>query len=383
MKDQTLLSFANFFSAIHFFLVVYVMAPYLATLMPANVSGIALSLGAIVTLSTFPFMPKLVARQGAQPLAILFAGLEFLILILLASSPSPLLAVLLIALACATSPLLAYQLDLLLEASVEDEATTGRVRTTFLTAGNIALVLTPLLIGLLLGTGNQYPRVFMVAALSLIPFVFLMIAKRLPRPETPKMHSLTDACLCIANDTDLRAVALANAVLQFFYHLAPIFIPLYLHTVLFIPWSTLGWMFAIMLVPFVLLEYPAGYLADKKMGDKFFLAVGFVIIGLSFAALGIVGVGTPLWVILAILITTRIGAALVEAMAEGHFFRRVTEEDTNTVSVFRMMRPMGALIAPIIGTLLLSSIGYAGLFFVSGFLILITGFVSSLSIRAH
>ena len=98
---------------------------------------------------------------------------------------------------------------------------------------------------------------------------------------------------------------------------------------------------------------------------------------------GIVGVGTPLWVILAILITTRIGAALVEAMAEGHFFRRVTEEDTNTVSVFRMMRPIGALIAPIIGTLLLSSIGYAGLFFVSGFLILITGFVSSLSIRAH
>lgn len=383
MRDQTLLSFGNFFSAIHFFLVVYVLAPYLATFMPANVSGIALSLGAIVTLSAFPFMPKLVAKHGAQQLAILFAGIEFLILILLATAPSPLLAVLLIALACATSPLLAYQLDLLLEASVEDESTTGRVRTRFLTAGNIALVLTPLLIGLLLNDGDQYQRVFLVAALTLLPFIFLMIVKKLPRPEAPKIHSLTDACLCIANDRDLRAVALANAVLQFFYHLAPIFIPLYLHNVLLIPWSTLGWMFAIMLVPFVLLEYPAGYLADKKLGDKLFLAIGFVIIGLSFAALGLVDAATPIWIILAILIATRVGAALVEAMAEGHFFRRVTEEDTNTVSVFRMMRPTGALIAPIIGTLLLSIAGYPGLFFVSGFLILIAGFLTSLSIRTR
>jgi MFS family permease len=380
MQPRSILSLGNFFSSAHFFLIVYIVAPYVATFMPANTSGLVVSLGAVVTLSMFPFMARLVTRHTAQRLGIYFACIEFAILLLLATGPSAILAVLLLALAFATSPLIAYQLDLLLEASVLDESTTGRVRTLFLTAGNSALIITPLIIGFLLADGDHYGRVFLAAAISLLPFILLMLIKKLPAGHAPRTLRIRDAYLCIMADRDLRAVALGNAVLQFFYHLAPLYIPLYLHDVLLIPWSTLGWMFSIMLLPFVLLEYPAGLLADTLLGDKFILAVGFIITGLTFAAFGIVKFGTPIGIILTLIVLTRVGAALIEAMIESHFFRRVSAEDTNTVSVFRMMRPAGALVAPIVGTLLLS-VSYGGLFAVSGFVILGAGVFAALSIE--
>jgi hypothetical protein len=79
---------------------------------------------------------------------------------------------------------------------------------------------------------------------------------------------------------------------------------------------------------------------------------------------------------------TRVGAALVEAMVEGHFFRRVSEKDTNTVSVFRMMRPLGALTAPIIGSLFLAVSTYQMLFVCTGLMIAIIGVLVAIHVRS-
>lgn len=382
MRTRAVLSFGNFFASAHFFLIIYILAPYLATFIPGSNTGLVVSLGAVITLGAFPFVPRMVAKYGAQVLSIVLACLEASVLLWLALMPSPVAAVLLAALACAISPLLAYQLDILLEATVENEGATGRIRTAFLTAGNVALLIVPLIIGLLLDGADRYDRVFFVAALTLVPFILLMLVKRLPRGTAPHLHNVKDACLCVFNDTDLRAIAGSMAVLQLFYHLAPLYIPLYLHTVIGLPWSELGWIFAVMLIPFVLVEYPAGILADTKLGDRTLLIAGFIIMGLSFTLIGLITVSTPIIVILLILLGTRIGAALVEAMVEGHFFRRVSEEDTNTVSVFRMMRPTGALIAPILGSLLLIFANYDVFFALTGLLIAIAGAVAARSVRS-
>ena len=373
MRRIAVLSIGNFFSAAHFFLIIYILASYLATLMPAAVSGLAVSLGAVVTLIVFPTLPRLVRTYGPQRLGIFLAILEMLILLALAANPTPLLAVLLAALACAVSPFIAYQLDLLLEATVTDEGSTGRMRTAFLTAGNIALVLAPIIVGILLDDDEQYGFVFLVAALTLVPFILVLMRGKFPVMISLKRTSVKEACLCIARDTDLRAIAIAGAVLQIFFHIAPIYIPLYLHTALGIPWSELGWMFAVMLLPFVFLEYPAGWLADTKLGDRRILAAGFVIMGLAIVATGLITVATPLGAIVLVLVISRIGAALVEAMVESHFFRRVSADDTDTVSAFRMLRPLGALLAPVIGSILLSVASYTTFFAVTGTGILLFG----------
>jgi MFS family permease len=192
---------------------------------------------------------------------------------------------------------------------------------------------------------------------------------------------MIEAWMCLLKDKDLRAVTLAHGTLQFFYHLAPLYIPLYLHHVLHLPWQSLGWIFAIMLVPFVLVEYPAGWIADKKWGDQELLIGGFVLMGAGFAALAFVTADTMILVIVIILIFNRIGAALVEAMSEGHFFRRVSASDAATVSLFRMTRPVAALVAPILGSLLLSAAGYPTLFVVTGVLLAVCGTASALAIK--
>lgn len=381
MHHRPLLTIGNFLSSAHFFLIIYIITPYLATLVPEDTAALAVSLGAVITLATFPFIPKLVRKHGPRKLAIVFATLEAFVLLWLALEPTALLAIMLIALACATSPIIAYQLDLLLEAVTEKEEETGRVRTAFLVAGSAALVLSPLIVGGLLGSSDSYWRVFTVAALSLIPFIGLMALNQFPRTEHPTGKQLWLTCLCLINNHDSRAVLVANFVLQFFFHIAPLYIPLYLHTALGWDWSDLGWVFALMVLPFLVVEYPVGWLADKKWGDKELMAVGFTITGLSFASLALVTASTTLAVIATILVVSRIGAAMAEATVEGHFFRRVNESDENSVVVFRMARPLSALTAPIVGTLLLVSESYGALFITAGLLIAFFGAFAALAVR--
>lgn len=383
MRPRGLLAFGNFFSVAHFYLIIFILAPYLATFMPEEQTGLIISAGALATLAIFPSASKLVARYGAQRLAVYLGTAETILLVLLAVNPVPVVAMILAALAVATSPFIAYGLDLLLEATVKhsEESSTGRIRSAYLTAGNVALISAPIVTGFLLDGDNAYYRVFLVAALSLLPFILLFGFNQLPHGLPPARTDLRKTLVCIRRTPDLYSIIGANAILQFFYHLAPLYIPLYLHNVLGIPWGTLGWMFAAMLVPFVLIEYPAGVVADRKLGDRILLGIGFVITGVSFAFIAFLTTTTSLTTILVILIGTRIGAALIESMVEGHFFRRVSEQDTETVGVFRMARPFSALFAPLIGSVVLAIGGYYSLFVFSGGVILIAGMVATFGIK--
>lgn len=177
MRPQLFVSLANFFSATHYFLIIFIIAPYLATLMPESFVGLVISLGAFLTLLAFPFTPKLVRRYGARKLALVLGVMQFGALLALALSPSALAAILLVALVAAISPLMAYQLDLLLESTIQDESETARVRSIFITVASVALIGAPLAVGLLLGHSEAYARVFLAAALSLLPFMFLLLKK--------------------------------------------------------------------------------------------------------------------------------------------------------------------------------------------------------------
>lgn len=381
MHARHVLSLGNFFSAAHFFLIVYIIGPYLAQFMSVSATGLVVSAGAVLSLIAFVFSPRLVRKYGAKRLAVYLAFIQAVVLSVLAGNPGPAIAIVAVALVCAITPIIGYQLDLLLEATVAQESTTGRVRTAFLTAGNIALVLAPLAIGFLLNGTNRYDFIFLAAAISLTPFIMLLLVERIPEGAPPKLRKLTSTCVCIAGDRDLRSVAIANGTLQLFFHLAPLYVPLYLHTTLGIPWSDLGWVFALAMLPFVFVEYPAGWLADRYLGDRTLLSLGFLVMGVCFSAFAFVTAATPLWIILAILIGTRIGAALAESMIESHFFRRITERDASTVSAFRMMRPVGALVAPLAGSLLLTFASYSFLFFTTGIVIALMGALAVRSMR--
>lgn len=381
MHPRVILSVGNFFFALFATLIAYIPLSYLSSFMPAAYTGLVIAGGAVFALILFPFLPRLVARYGAQRLALLFAIAEMIVLLALAIEPGAFTVSILIAIAISLQPLISYELDLLLEATVAEEGTTGRVRTIFLTAWNIAALVAPLFVGALLVNSDAYGRVFLAAAAVLVPFIVLFAARRLPHGAPLSPSPMRDTLTCIMRDRDLTAVTFGHLVLYLFYIWAPLYIPIYLHNVLGIPWSSLGWMFSIMLIPYVLIEYPAGWVADRLLGDKELMLAGFLIAGGALASVSLLTPTTPIFLILCILISSRIGAALIESMNEGHFFRRVSERDINSVSIFRGVWPLADVIGPIVGSLILVFGNYQLLFALTGGFVGIAGVIVTLLIK--
>lgn len=381
MRPRVVISLGNFFFALFSTIITYLMIPYLSAFMSAAAAGLVIAAGAVISCFVFPILPRLVARYGAQQLAIVFALAELLSLFVLSAAPGAVAGALFAAIAFSLQPFLAYELDLLLEATVAEEGTTGRVRTLFITAWNVASLAAPLLIGALLAPNESYAAVFLAAAAAIVPFILLFAGPKLPAGRPPQLASLGETLRRIARDRDLAAVTFGHLLLYLFFVWAPFYTPIYLHEALGIPWSELGWMFAVMLVPYVLIEYPAGVLADKLIGDKEMMFAGFLIAGSSLAAIGLFTSSTPIIIILAVLVASRVGAALIESMTEGHFFRRVSEKDLSSVSVFRGIWPLSDIIAPVVGSIILLVGSYQSLFFITGGFIAIAGMGTTLLIK--
>lgn len=381
MRPRVVISLGNFFFALFSTIITYMMIPYLSTFMSAAAAGMVIAAGALFSCFVFPLLPRLVARYGAQQLAIVFALAELLALFVLSAAPGAVAGAIFAAVAFSLQPFLAYELDILLEATVAEEGTTGRVRTLFITAWNVASLAAPLLIGALLAPNESYVGVFLAAAAAIVPFILLFAGPKLPAGRPPQLASLGETLRRIMRDRDLAAVTFGHLLLYLFFVWAPFYTPIYLHEALGIPWSELGWMFAVMLVPYVLIEYPAGVLADKLIGDKEMMFAGFLITGSSLAAIGLFTSSTPIIVILAVLVASRVGAALIESMTEGHFFRRVSEKDLSSVSVFRGIWPLSDIIAPVVGSIILLVGSYQSLFFITGGFIAIAGMGTTLLIK--
>lgn len=382
MSPRVVISLGNFFFAFFSTAIMFVMIPYLTEYMSDVQAGIVIAMGPLIACIIFPLLPRLVATYGAQQLALVISILELLSLLALAAAPGAASGAIFAALSLGIQPFLAYQLDLLLEATVEEEGVTGQVRTMFITGWNLAALASPLLIGALLAASDAYYRVFIAAAAGIVPLIVLLASSTLPAGRIPVLSRMDDTIRHIWHDPDLMAVTVAHFLLYLFFFWAPFYTPLYLHTVLGIPWSELGWIFAVTLIPSVLIEFPAGMLADKVIGDREMMFAGFLIAGVSLAAIGLLTASTPIWIIVSVLMGTRIGAGFIESMTEGHFFRRVSEKDINSVSIFRGIWPLSELVAPLIGSAILIFGNNFGAFFaITGGIIAFGGMAATFFIK--
>ncbi len=372
MKHILTLSLANAASALHYLLIAYVASSYLGQFLPNTQNGIVFSIAAALMILGFILAPLVLTRLSIRRVSLLLAGIELISVLLLASDPSPVVAVMLIVVHTAIGPLIAYTLDLFLENATLDDGQTGHVRGLFLTSGNIAIVAAPLLIGLVLDAGNDYSHIFLTSAVIIAIFMLLLSVRKRSLIDSKIVHagSLFAVLHCLIHDKETRSILVANVILQSFYVWAGIYIPLYLHGVLGISWEMLGPLFALMLLPFLLIELPMGFIEDKIKGGRLIMAGGFLVMGFSFMALSFVTATTSFAFIATVLVFTRIGAALIEITAETSFFRNVDGQDVESVGLFRMTRPFGMLISPLIGSLFLLSMPLQSLFIPFGIICL-------------
>lgn len=292
---------------------------------------------------------------------------------------NPISAFLSVILFTVSSNLLWINMDVLIEA-FSNNSSTGRTRTIYFTFINLGWIVAPSLSSYFISLGG-YQLTFLIAAFLSIPVfsIFIYQGHRLKDKITYSKENIYKVIKKTWSNKNLRGIFFVSLLLQLFYSTAVVYVPIYLYQNLGMSWQSLGLMFSIMLIPFLLLEVPAGIIADKYIGEKEILFLGFFILTASLFLFFYLSVST-FWIWAAALFLSRVGAALIEAMRETYFFKIINATDIGYINIFRTTAPLGYIIGPGLSILVLAYLPLNYLFLVVG-IISLSGFAFVTSIK--
>ncbi len=349
-------------------------------MMSENYLWVIYTTEAILAIFGFMFMPRLLRRFGNYSVAIVLLLIQIVCLLGLTMYQNVIAASLFMTCNLIVITFLSFSFDVFLE-GYSSNANTGKIRGIYMTCVNLAWVLSPFITGLILINGD-YWKIYFSSFLLLIP-IFFITRVALPgfKDSLYKNSNPFGTFVQVWKNKDVYYIFMCAFLLQFFYAWMTIYTPIYLHTNLGLPWSSIGIILGIMLLPFVFIQFPAGRLADNKLGEKEILSVGFIIMALATISMYfITGGNVIVWAL--VLFATRVGAAAVEIMCDVYFFKKVDNKDANLISFFRMSRPLGYIVGSLVATIILSVNGFGmrSLFLFLGFL-MIFGLRYSLAIK--
>lgn len=329
----------------------YVNSNFITQFSGVNLVGLFFIVSNFITLLLITIFPKTIKRFGKRQTFKLLLFLYSFSLFFFSLANSKLTALLGIIFFTAFSNLALIKLDVFIEAYTDNNET-GKVRAIYLTICNAGWVIAPALSAFLIGKFN-YNFIYWLSGTIVIPtlIIFLLFSDRLNKKIKYEDDSMKKVVKKMFKNVDLRGIFFVALILQLFYSTAIVYIPVYLHQTLHMSWEVLGPIFSFMLVPFIIFQIPAGYLADKYFGEKEMLYIGLFIISISLIATFYFNQPTA-WVWAVILFASRIGAALVEAMRESYFFKIVDAKDLSMINLFRLTTPLAYVIGPIIATVI-------------------------------
>jgi MFS family permease len=371
----------QFIVAITIALPTYINSSFLSTYASEQMVGLLYTGSSVLTLFFMIIMPRILMRFGNYAAMFGVVVASALLTLALTFLELPFAVYVLFVIYAALTSVILFTMDVFIEAYSSD-AHTGSIRGIFLTIANFAFVISPFIAGSIL-TNGDYWKIFMLATVTTVSLLFLLILnfRDFKDPRYDRIPFLsTFGEIFSKHKRDVKFVYITSMTLRFFYAWMVIYSPLYLHEHIGFTWNEIGIIFTVMLLPFILLEIPAGNIADKKWGEKELLAIGFIITGITTAFLSFID-STNIWVWTAALFATRIGASIVEIMTESYFFKKVDSTDTHIIGFFRNARPLAYIIAPIIasGVLLFFSLQY--LFIVGGVIMIAVGLPATLMLK--
>lgn len=349
----------------------YINSNFLEEFVSEKAVGIIYTSASALALLGLIFMPQTLRAFGNYKTLLSALGATFVSLLAFVLTNSPLVLAGFFILYMGSRTIIYFSLDEFIESYSKDSAT-GNTRGLYLTALNVAWFLSPLLSGILLDTFG-FKSVYTLA----LVFVGLTILfagywlRGYKDPVYPKRVPLAEIFAKLIRKKNIYRVYRMNLLLQFFYAWMVIYVPIYLHQHLGFAWTTLGVMFTIMLLPFLLFELPLGRLADSKYGEKEIMNIGLlVMVSAVLLVAGVMSHNVILWT--AILFFSRTGAAMVEISLETYFFKKVDGQDTDLISFYRNAAPLAYITAPLLASALLWFMPINYIFFVLA-IILITG----------
>lgn len=347
----------------------YVQSNFLSQFVSLSTVSLFFIISNFLTIIAIFFFPELIKKLSNIFLTKITLISFFVSALWLSLATGPLNALLAIILFSVSVNLIWINMDFLVE-SFSDNATTGRTRTVYFTFMNAGWIIAPAFSSYLIAIGG-YKLTFIASAFFLIPFFFILLTqeKQLSNKTRYSSEKIKSVIHKIWHNKNLRGIFSIAMLLQLFYSSAVIYIPIYLHQNLGIAWNDLGLMFSIMLLPFVIFEIPAGIIADKYIGEKEILTVGFTILTIVLFFFYYIKVPT-VWVWTLVLFASRSGAALIEAMRETYFFKIVDVEDVDYINLFRLTSPLAYIIGPGLAILTLKFLPLNNLFLVLAIIML-------------
>ena len=359
----------------------YIGSSYLEQFIDPKFVGIIFAVGAAGAMLVTLFLPKILRLIGNVVTILILLLIIMVSLVLIGLAITPYLTIGIFILLMAVKPQIYLNIDMFLETLIgDDEGVTGSKRGIILTLMSISSFFAPIAMIHIIGDSNNLANVYYVSAVICVVLIGIILAKFRSFEDPPYEEiKVKEVILSAFGDIDIRVVLYSQFLLQFFYTWAVIYIPLYLSTEMGMDWTTIGQIIAVGLFAFIIFQYPAGIIADKKYGEKEMMAIGFVLLALSMASIAFVGVlGVIGWMVLVFI--SRTGASLVEITTESYFFKHVKENDSNLISLFRLMRPLANLSGALIATVTLFFLPFNLIFVILG-LFMVTGIIGTMKLH--
>lgn len=360
----------EFFWALAYAIPLYAQSSFLEQFLPTSLIGLYITAATITTIVAIFLFPHFIKKYHNYTIFFILLIINIVNIVFLVSANSSLLILPFYIIFSAGMYLLAINLDIFLE-NITDEHHTGTTRTIFLTIMNTAILFAPLIMGFLIQNEN-YDRVFIASALLLIPMVFILLWNKryLSDHIVYRCRPLHKLLEIMKKNANLRKIFSAALTLRIFFSIMVLYTPIYLHEYIHFSWEEIGMIFFIMLLPYVFIQYPAGKLADKSLGEKELLITGLIIM-IIFTGMMFFTSSTSLLVWAGILFMTRIGAALLESMSEVYFFSLIQPKDVDLIYLLRDTRPAGWLIGSTLSVILLVFLPLPYLFLMLSLIMLI------------
>ncbi len=369
MTPHRTIFLATFFFSLHLALVSYINSSALATFISGGAISACFAIASLLSLSLVEYAPHILRKVGLRRFAGASLMLSSCALLVLGFATHKLIFVPLFILYFTLNTSIIYAFDIFIE-HYSKKGAIATERGLYLTLNNAAWVVA-LATVTIISTNFGFDSVYLLAALAMLPAVFLVTWGQ--KEFVDKAYTIipfrTGLKTVWARPHIRRAIGL-NFIMQFFFAWMVIYAPLYLTEYIGLSWKTTATMFTCMLVPFVLLQYPAGKIADRiRHGERTLLIFATMIGGCATIIFATLGKAPALYLGIA-LVCTRVGASIMEVICDSYFFKQVTEDDAESVSFYRTMTPLAYLIAPLLGVITLSFTTLQGLFMILGTIML-------------
>ncbi len=335
------------------------------------VYGLSAALSLILSTWVTPHLIKFLGNRKTVSLAII---LSLISLIGIMHSYDKLLTAISFILFFASQILISFSFDVFFEHNTL-KGNSAQARGLLVSLQHIGRMLGPMIAAIMTynsGLRAPYKISFLLLILTGI-LLFLGTKKFKDRSYSPR--SLLSSIRMIWNRADIRKPLTSILLLQIFYALMVTFVPIYLADIIGIEPKSLGIMFTVMLLPFVLLGYPIGKSLDKGTSGRRAAQYGLIIMIITTLAFPFIQTKSIIiWGL--VLLISRIGAVILETAGDGIFFRSIKEEETELLGIMRDMQPMGYFIASLVGVIVLSIGTINDIFYAIG-AILILGIITT------